>query len=55
MRTAALGTEANVALTWKRYNDQHGMNWRIEVVATKEIWPFEELVRPISDSLTSHF
>jgi hypothetical protein len=37
MRTAALGTEANVALTWKRYNDQHGMNWRIEVVATKEI------------------
>ena len=55
MRTAALGTEANVALTWKRYNDQHGMNWRIEVVATKEIWPFEELVRPPSESLTSHF
>jgi hypothetical protein len=37
MRMAALGTEANVALTWKRYNDQHGINWRIEVVATKEI------------------
>jgi hypothetical protein len=55
MRTAALGTEANVALTWKRYNDQYGVNWRIEVVATKEIWPFEELVRPISDSLISHF
>jgi hypothetical protein len=55
IRTAVLGTEANVALTWKRYNDQHDINWRIEVMATKEIWPFEELVRPLSDSLTSHF
>jgi hypothetical protein len=55
MRSADLGTEANVTLTWKRYNDEHGMNWRIEVVATKEIWPFEELVRPNSDSMRSHF
>jgi hypothetical protein len=55
IRTAVLGTEANVALIWKRYNDQYGMNWRIEVVATKKIWFFEELIRPISDSLTSHF
>jgi hypothetical protein len=46
MRSVDLGTEANVTLTWKTYNDQHGMNWRVEVVATKEIWPFEELVRP---------
>ena len=55
IRTAALGTEVNVALTWKRYNDQHGTNWRIKVVATKEILPFAELVRPISDSVTSYF
>ena len=26
MRSADLGTEANVTLTWKRYNDQYGMN-----------------------------
>jgi hypothetical protein len=31
------------------------MNWQIEVIATKEIWPFKELIRPISDSLISHF
>jgi hypothetical protein len=37
------------------YNDQHGMVWRVEVVATKEIRPFEELVRPNSDSIKSHF
>jgi hypothetical protein len=55
MRSAALGTEANVTLTWKKYNDQHGINWRVEVVATKEIWPFEELVRPNSDFIRSHF
>lgn len=55
MKTAEFGTEANVAFTWKRYNDQHGMDWRIEVVATKEIWPFEELIRPISNSMTSYF
>jgi hypothetical protein len=55
MRSAALGTEANVTLTWKKYNGQHGMNWRVEVVATKEIWPFEELVRPNSDFIRSHF
>ena len=34
MRPADWGTEANVTLTWKRYNDEHGINWRIEVVAT---------------------
>jgi len=45
---SGIGTKANVALTWKSYKDQHGMNWRVEVVATKEIWPFHELVRPIS-------
>ncbi|KAF8850019.1 hypothetical protein BDZ45DRAFT_680080 [Acephala macrosclerotiorum] len=54
MRSADLGTEANVTLTWKKYNDQHGMNWRVEVVAAKEIWPFEELVRPNSDFIGSH-
>jgi hypothetical protein len=54
MRSADLGTEANVTLTWKRYY-QHGMDWRVEVVAIKEIWPFEELVRPNSDSIRSHF
>jgi hypothetical protein len=54
MRSAELGNEANVTLTWKGYNDQHGMDWRVEVVATKEIWPFEELVRPNSYSLGSH-
>lgn len=26
MRLADLGTEANVTLTWKRYNDEHGIN-----------------------------
>jgi hypothetical protein len=55
MRSTELGREANVTLTWKAYNDQHGLNWRIEVVASKEIWPFEELLRPNSDSLRSHF
>jgi hypothetical protein len=55
MRSADLGTEANVTLTWKRYNDEHGINWRIEVVATQEIWPFEELVRPNSEPMRSHF
>jgi hypothetical protein len=53
MRSAELDTEANVTLTWKGYNDQHGMDWRVEVVATKEIWPFEELVRPNAYSLRS--
>jgi hypothetical protein len=53
MRSADLGTEANVTLTWKRYY-QHGMDWRVEVVAIKEIWPFEELVRPNSDFIRSH-
>jgi hypothetical protein len=55
MRSVDLGTEANVTLTWKGYNDQHGMNWRVEVVATKEIWPFEELVRPNPNFTRSHF
>jgi hypothetical protein len=55
MRSAELSNEANVTLTWKRYNDQHGMDWRVEVVAAKNIWPFEELVRPSSDFLGSHF
>jgi hypothetical protein len=55
MRSTELGREANVTLTWKAYSDQHGLNWRIEVVASKEIWPFEELVRSNSASLNSHF
>ncbi|KAG9229915.1 hypothetical protein BJ875DRAFT_386319, partial [Amylocarpus encephaloides] len=55
MRTAASRTEANVALAWKRYKDQQSINWRVEVVASKKILSFQELVRPISDSLTSHF
>ncbi|KIM93102.1 hypothetical protein OIDMADRAFT_149819 [Oidiodendron maius Zn] len=50
MRLTELDREANVTLTWKAYNNQHGPNWRIDVVASKEIWPFEELVRPNSDS-----
>lgn len=52
---SAIRTKANVALTWKRYKDQHGINWRVKVVATKEIWPFEELVRPILESKISLF
>lgn len=40
---SAMGTKANV------------MNWRVEVVATKEIWPFQELVRPILESKTNLF
>ena len=48
MRPAELDNEANAILTWKRYNDQHGMDWRVEVVAAKKIWPFEELIRPNS-------
>ncbi|KAG4438633.1 hypothetical protein IFR05_005877 [Cadophora sp. M221] len=52
---SGIGTKANVALTWKGYKDQHGMNWRVEVVATIEIWPFHELVRPILESKTSPF
>jgi hypothetical protein len=55
MRLVELGTDANITLTWERYNDEHGINWRIEVVAIKEIWPFKELVRPNSDSIRSHF
>lgn len=38
--------KSNVSLTWKPYNGKHGFDWRIEVVATKEIWPFQELLRP---------
>jgi hypothetical protein len=55
MRSAELDNEANVTLTWKRYNDKHGMDWWVEVVATKEIWPFEELLRPNSYSMRNHF
>jgi hypothetical protein len=54
MRSTELDKEANVMLTWKRYNELHGLNWRVEVVATKEIGPFEELVRHGSDSQSSH-
>jgi hypothetical protein len=43
MRSADLGTEPNVTLTWKKYNGQQAMNWRVEAVANKEIRPFEEL------------
>jgi hypothetical protein len=53
MRSAELDNVANVTLTWKRYNDKYSMDWRVEVVATKEIWPFEELVRPNAYSLRS--
>jgi hypothetical protein len=38
---------ANVSLTWRRYNGMHGVEWRVEVVATKEILPFQELLRPV--------
>jgi hypothetical protein len=54
MKSVDLGTKANVILTWKRYNYQHGMNWQVKVVAAKEIWPFEELAWPNSNSMTSY-
>ena len=52
---SGIGTKSNVALTWKSYKDQHGMNWRVEVVATEQIWPFQELVRSIVESKASPF
>jgi len=55
MGSAELDNKANVTLTWKRYNDKHSMDWRVEVVATKEICPFKELVRPNSYSMRNHF
>lgn len=52
---SGIRTKANVALTWKSYKDQHCMNWRVKVMATDEIWPFQELVRSIVESKASPF
>jgi hypothetical protein len=45
MKAAESANEPNVTLTWKRYDSESGVDWRVDIVATKEIWPFEELVR----------
>jgi hypothetical protein len=51
MKVAKPGEKTNVCLTWEGVNEAKGEKsfcqyWRILVVATREILPFDQLIRP---------
>jgi len=46
MKIAEKDDKINVKLSWKRINCKNGLDWHIEVIATKPISPFEQLLRP---------
>jgi hypothetical protein len=51
MRVAKPGEKTNVCLAWEGVNEAKGEKsfcqyWRILVVATREILPFDQLIRP---------
>ncbi|MCJ1284328.1 hypothetical protein MMC26_003659 [Xylographa opegraphella] len=50
-RVAKLDEKANVCLAWEGVNEVKGeksfcQNWRVLVVATRDIMPFDQLIRP---------
>jgi hypothetical protein len=44
IKIAEKDNEINVKLSWKRINCKNSPNWRIKVIATKPISPFEQLL-----------
>jgi hypothetical protein len=51
MKAAKAGKQANIYLVWEGINEVKGEKtfcqyWRILVMATRHIMPFDQLVRP---------
>jgi hypothetical protein len=51
MRVARPGEKTNVCLAWERVNEAKGeksfcQHWRVLVIATRDIMPFDQLIRP---------
>jgi hypothetical protein len=50
MKVVENGDDVNVQLNWKSVDSEDGQEWRVEVIATQNIGPFEQLLYPAQPS-----